>query len=55
LDYYQKKYGDNFKPPAEGQARRTTPPPKTSTTPEIKQPAEKKKSILARLKELLTK
>lgn len=55
LEYYKRKYGDNFKPPAETQAPRTTPPPKPPAAPEIKQPTEKKKSLLARLKELLTK
>lgn len=55
LEYYQRKYGDNFKPPAEAQAPRTTPPPKIPTPSEVKQPTGPKKSILGRLKELLTK
>jgi ATP-dependent RNA helicase RhlB len=55
LEYYKRKYGDNFKPPTEAQAPRTTPPPKTPAAPEVKQPTEKKKSFLARIKELLTK
>ncbi|MCI0470942.1 MAG: hypothetical protein L0Y73_04730, partial [Candidatus Aminicenantes bacterium] len=55
LEYYRKKYGDNFKPPAEAQKPRTAPTPKTPPTPEAKQPTEKKKSLLTRLKELLKK
>ncbi|MDQ1355373.1 MAG: ATP-dependent helicase RhlB [Acidobacteriota bacterium] len=55
LEYYRKKYGDNFKPPAEAQVPRTAPTPKAPAAPEVKQPTEKKKSLLTRLKELLQK
>lgn len=70
LEYYKKKYGDNFKPPAE--ASQSTQTPRTAhakhaaqaaraaenkniPAPEVKQPTEPKKSVFTRIKSLFKK